>query len=449
MGSLTRSPGPAVKGGPRRGGNRARRCAVAASLACLSSLASCSDAPSEAPALVALYAFDGADGAWSRGSLVRAGRTLYGRTSIGGAANSGTIFGLDQSGADFALLYSFTAGGDNVFGNQPHHNAMLLEGGTLLGAALYGGNTDDGTSPHSERPPIVQTGNGTLFAFDPSIGSYTVLAPFDGGTGNPAVPHSPPVRAPDGTLYGMTAAGGKSGGGTLYAIPPGGALRILHDFAAPEGNEPHGMVVLDSHGTRLLGMTRHGGTPICAIPPCGKGAGVIFAFDLVTGRYEVLHTFVARDPSNGETNDHGFLTLADGFAWGVTSLGGANLEGTLFRIREDGSEFALAHSFGDGPEDGTEPFGSLVPLGAYLYGTTTLGGARGDGTLFRFRPSDGHYEVLASFDRRTTGAFPEDNVVASEDGSILYGLTQAGGENDPEATLYYGTVFAFPVPESP
>jgi hypothetical protein len=54
--------------------------------------------------------------------------------------------------------------------------------------------------------------------------------------------------------------------------------------------------------------------------------------------------------------------------------------------------------------------------------------------------------VLASFDRRTTGAFPEDDVVASADGRTPYGLTQAGGADDPDATLYYGTVFRFAVP---
>ena len=52
------------------------------------------------------------------------------------------------------------------------------------------------------------------------------------------------------------------------------------------------------------------------------------------------------------------------------------------------------------------------------------------------------YEKLASFDRATTGAFPEDNVIPSSDGSTLYGLTQAGGANDPKAVKKYGTVFA-------
>ena len=51
-------------------------------------------------------------------------------------------------------------------------------------------------------------------------------------------------------------------------------------------------------------------------------------------------------------------------------------------------------------------------------------------------------ERLVSFDRATTGAFPEDNVIPSGDGSTLYGLTQAGGVNDPKAAKKYGTAFA-------
>ena len=54
-------------------------------------------------------------------------------------------------------------------------------------------------------------------------------------------------------------------------------------------------------------------------------------------------------------------------------------------------------------------------------------------------------KASVSFDRATSGAFPEDNVIPSGDGSTLYGLTQAGGANDPMAVKKYGTVFAVTV----
>jgi hypothetical protein len=171
-------------------------------------------------------------------------------------------------------------------------------------------------------------------------------------------------------------------------------------------------------------MTRKDGTP----PNGGTGGGVIFRFDPTSGAYDVLHTFTQGDRSDGDTNDHGFLRLVDGVAYATTELGGAALQGTLFSIREDGSDFTILHSFGATDGDGAKPFGSLLLLDGWLYGT------------------DAAYEVLASFDRKTSGAFPEDDLVASADGRFLYGLTQAGGVNDPDATAYDGTVFRFAVP---
>jgi hypothetical protein len=52
--------------------------------------------------------------------------------------------------------------------------------------------------------------------------------------------------------------------------------------------------------------------------------------------------------------------------------------------------------------------------------------------------------MLASFDRRTTGALPEDNLTPSPDGSVLFAQTQADGVHDPTAAAHYGAVFAFP-----
>jgi uncharacterized repeat protein (TIGR03803 family) len=411
-------------------------------------VSACGDAAPQASSLTVLHAFDGSDGAWSRGSLTRVGTTLYGRTAIGGDANSGTVFRIAEDGSGFARLYSFSASGDNGSGNQPHHNAMLWLGDRLLGAALYGGNQrndvpDRVTGDVASGPPTVQAGNGTLFTIRPDGSDYTVLLELDGGTSASALPHSPPALAPDGrTLYGMTSSGGAHGSGTLYTIGvDGSGYRLLHSFAAKDGDQPHGVLAFDSGG-RLLGMTRKDGTP----PNGGTGGGVIFRFDPTSGAYDVLHTFTQGDRSDGDTNDHGFLRLVDGVAYATTELGGAALQGTLFSIREDGSDFTILHSFGATDGDGAKPFGSLLLLDGWLYGTTTKGGQKGDGTLFRFRIADAAYEVLASFDRKTSGAFPEDDLVASADGRFLYGLTQAGGVNDPDATAYDGTVFRFAVP---
>jgi uncharacterized repeat protein (TIGR03803 family) len=399
--------------------------------------------------LSVLHAFIGGDGAWARGSLVRQGSTLYGRTAIGGKWNSGTVFRIETDGSGFCSLHSFTAGGDNRLGNQPHHNAMIATGSSLIGAALYGGTTkgEPKTAPvvsagSVSPPPTDRSGNGTLFSLGTDGGSYAVLLEMEGGASS-SRPHSSPLLAADGhTLYGLTSNGGETDGGTLYSVAlDGSGYRRLHSFVAETGKEPHGMVAFDSSGRRLVGMTRLGGSP-----PGGRGAGVIFRFDLDTQHYQVLHTFQRGQAVNGATNGHGFLTRVQDRLYGTTELGGVHDRGVVFAVGEGGSKFTVLYSFAGGPADGERPFGSLTLIGDFLYGTTSQGGARGDGTLFRFRLSDGHYQMLASFDRRTTGAFPEDNLTASADGSVLFGQTQAGGVHDPTAAAYYGTVFAFPVP---
>jgi uncharacterized repeat protein (TIGR03803 family) len=411
----------------------AKLLSLAIAVATLALLIGCSGTARASFTLRLLHAFGGADGAWPRGSLVVTGGFLYGATTAGGRANSGTIFRVRPDGTDFQSLYSFTAGGDNGLGNQPHHNSLLLVGSELIGATRRGGNTKNEAGEGARK-----SGNGTLFRIDTNGSGYTVLQQFDGGARSPSSQHSSPQISPDGRmLYGMSAGGGKHHDGTLYEMRiDGTGFRMLHHFDKSRGKGPHGMVVFDGPST-LLGMTRSGGR----LSDGSEGAGVIFRYDLKTREYKVLHIFAKNASDNGDTNDHGFLNPAGGYYYGVTELGGRYDQGVIFRLRADGSDFSIVHSFG-ARGDGKKPFGSLVLVGEWFYGTTTVGGDHDDGTLFRLRPSDLRYEKMVSFDRSITGAFPEDNVIPAGDGSILYGLTQAGGVNDPTAAKNYGTVFA-------
>src|SRR5436305_1863706 len=83
----------------------------------------------------------------------------------------------------------------------------------------------------------------------------------------------------------------------------------------------------------------------------------------------------------------GLIVDAAGDLFGTTSYGGAGGGGTAFEIvrNPDGSYAATPttlHSF-TGGEDGANPIGGLFADGAGdLFGTTTGGGANGDGTVF-------------------------------------------------------------------
>jgi uncharacterized repeat protein (TIGR03803 family) len=77
-----------------------------------------------------------------------------------------------------------------------------------------------------------------------------------------------------------------------------------------------------------------------------------------------------------------------------------------------------------------------------LYGTTTLGGTHGDGTIFKITPSTPVvYTDLWQFDGATTGAGPNAELTLASDGNF-YGTTREGG------TFGYGTLFRFTPPST-
>jgi len=139
----------------------------------------------------------------------------------------------------------------------------------------------------------------------------------------------------------------------------------------------------------------------------------------------------------------------------------------------------VMHNFGAEPvadlvsgsmvPDGSIPRGSLGLLIGWLYGLTSHGGVNGGGVVFRasIDPSCTRrscYGVLGAFDTRTpgaacklaaptprtcdlTGSGPIDNLIVGPDGMTLYGMTSIGGAYDPANRQRYtpfGTVFSIP-----
>src|SRR4030095_2358975 len=99
----------------------------------------------------------------------------------------------------------------------------------------------------------------------------------------PGIPNNPLIRAADGAMYGITAAGG-----SFFRITTTGAYSVLHTFTNAEGGAVASHLVqgLDGnfHGTSFGGGSSNRGT-IFKVTPAGA----------VT----VLHNFNAR---TGETH---------------------------------------------------------------------------------------------------------------------------------------------------
>lgn len=388
--------------------------------------------------LSVLHHFNGCDGSDPRGSLTLSENEmiLYGVTSLGGINNNGTIFSIPidvGNYSEFTTLHSFENSEKDGSGIQPHHNSMYLRDGKLYGATLYGGSLDNPRKSKPNKPK----GNGNLFSIKTDGTKYTVIHPFNGWGKDPfakdgARAHSPfIVNEETNIAYGMTSGGGSKNDGTIYSFEldkPNSTYQILHSFKKSTGKTPHGQLAFNDDKTMLYGMTRKGGAKD---EDNGSGNGVIFSFDIENKEYDPILKF---DGENGAVNTHGFLSLWDGNFYGTTSQGGEHSNGTLFSINEDG-DFKQLHSFGEEQTDGANPYGSLTLVNGKFYGTTQHGGENGDGTVFELDPDTGIFTNLASLDP-AIGKAPEDNLIANDQGTMLYGLAQQGGMYDK------GTIFS-------
>jgi uncharacterized repeat protein (TIGR03803 family) len=193
-----------------------------------------------------------------------------------------------------------------------------------------------------------------------------------------------------------------------------GSLVTLYSFAgSPDGASPQAGLIGDAagnfYGTTVAGGSSHVGT-VFKLAPSGE---------------TVLHSFSGQDGANPQAD---LILDAAGNLYGTTLSGGDSNAGTVFRLDPSGKETVL-YSFTGGP-DGSRPSGSLVrESSGSLYGTTLLGGANGNGTVFELT-RDGKEKVLHSFSGGTTdGANPSAGLAVDAAG-IFYGTTSGGGTSD-------------------
>jgi uncharacterized repeat protein (TIGR03803 family) len=86
------------------------------------------------------------DGNSPNSGLVLSGNLLYGTTYAGGTGGNGTVFAVNTNGTIFTNLHSFsaTASSTNFDGARPS-GALVLSGNTLYGTTTSGGNAGSGT----------------------------------------------------------------------------------------------------------------------------------------------------------------------------------------------------------------------------------------------------------------------------------------------------------------
>ena len=225
----------------------------------------------------------------------------------------------------------------------------------------------------------------------------------------------------NGVLYGTTTNGGADNEGIVFSVTAAGKEKILHTFVLVDGAEPVGP--LYNVGGLFFGTTISGGGP--------SSLGEVFTIDPGNGNFNVLYRF--QGGSSDGSQPYGGLVGLNGKLYGTTSGGGANGEGTVYSITTGGVEHVI-HSFSLAATDGAQPMSTLIVVNGALYGTTLGGGRFGGGTIFRVSTT-GNVRIVHSFGKGKDGSIPYFGaLIALND--TLYGTTLQGGEKG------VGTVFS-------
>jgi uncharacterized repeat protein (TIGR03803 family) len=228
--------------------------------------------------------------------------------------------------------------------------------------------------------------------------TLTTLAHFN-GSANGSFPTSSLIADASGNLYGTTGSGGSSNLGTVFKIPGGttnspGTLTTLATFTGlANGSRPISGLIADATGN-LYGTTSYGGA---------NNDGTVFKIPggatATPGALTTLVTFSGNGTGtgNGITPSAGLTADASGNLYGTTYGGGAGFYGTVFKI----------------PGGATSTPGSVVTLAAFsdFNNLGPVGGPK--------------------------GSYPRGALTIDHAGN-LYSTTKHGGAGN------FGTVFKIP-----
>jgi uncharacterized repeat protein (TIGR03803 family) len=163
-------------------------------------------------------------------------------------------------------------------------------------------------------------------------------------------------------------------------------------------------------------------------------AGILLAVSVVAGMpslasdpavYQQLKSFGCLNVSAGFP--HGALIQgSDGALYGTAEMGGHNGCGAVFKLNPDSSGYRVMYSFGDSSFDGQAPQAALLEgTDGVLYGTTANGGADNEGTIFRINKDGSGYAIIWVFLGSFGGGFPLAPLIGGDDG-WLYGTSDTG-----------------------
>jgi uncharacterized repeat protein (TIGR03803 family) len=390
-----------------------------------------------------IHVFTGPDGSFPNSALVQGfDGQFYGATAAGGSnfdtgckdRGCGTVFGVGRFG-NFTSLYTFCSQTNCADGQSP---TSLIEGaaGTFFGVASTGGDGMDGIAAGTAFSLTASETESTLYTF-------CSLANCADGDGPSSI-----VEGFDGSFHGVTQNGGNtvhgpSGNGSIFRLTPGGKLTTTYDFCSNpketcvDGSQP--LVLIQGADGNFYGVALSGGL----VDPTGSTAGTLFKVG-PSGGFTRLYSFCSLANCSDGVNPKSVLFASDGNLYGVTQNGGIETsedstgEGTVFKATTGGALSTL-YSFcaTAGCPDGGSPTSLVEGTDGNFYGTTGGGGTNKNGTVFKLTPS-GILTTLHNFDQASGQGAGPISLIQGTDGAF-YGTTSGGGAKGR------GTVFRIDV----
>ena len=209
----------------------------------------------------------------------------------------------------------------------------------------------------------------------------------------------------------MTTRGGVNDTGTVFQITSAGTLTTLHGFTGgADGGYPLGGVIQGNDGN-LYGTTSQGGA---------NNTGTVFQIT-TAGTLTTLYSFTGGTngaiPQAGLVQGSGRQLLRNDLHRRLQHLRHRVLDHLQWRLHDD---LAVQQDRRTLPRRRASSKGS----DGYFYGTTPLGGSRGEGTAFKVS-STGTFTTLFHFGG-SDGTRPSSSLLQAQDG-LFYGTTFLGG----------------------
>jgi uncharacterized repeat protein (TIGR03803 family) len=223
-----------------------------------------------------IHAFGGlkaGDGGNPSGALIEISNRIYGTTEFGGRASCNDTKSGDEG---CGIVYSMTTGGGEKVLHEfkgGFDGRLPTEGVVDLGGELFGTTYEGGAGS------ICFGGCGILYSMSTG-GTETVLHAFAAAAKDGELPSG--LIHFGNNLYGVTYGGGNNGCGNThgcgiaYSASTGGHVTVLHDFASVASDAEEADSRLIAQGSKLYGVSNHGGTGNCNGPNDSAGCGTVF-----------------------------------------------------------------------------------------------------------------------------------------------------------------------------